>query len=62
MRTGYVAETSPVWGSVHDRLAMSQPLMELTENKSDPKIRSVYMTCFHIAHSLCRILGALSYI
>jgi hypothetical protein len=30
--------------------------------KSGPKIRSVYMTCFHIAYSLCHILGALSYI
>jgi hypothetical protein len=26
------------------------------------KIRSVYMTCFHIAYSLCYISGALSYI
>jgi hypothetical protein len=30
--------------------------------KSGPKIRSVYMTWFHIAYSLCHILGALSYI
>jgi hypothetical protein len=30
--------------------------------KSGPKIDSVYMTCFHIAYSLCHILGALSYI
>jgi hypothetical protein len=30
--------------------------------KSGPNIRSVYMTCFHIACSLCHILGASSYI
>jgi hypothetical protein len=30
--------------------------------KVRPHVRSVYMTCFHIAYSLCHILGALSYI
>jgi hypothetical protein len=52
-------------GSEQDEVGLLTVILlwgEGWRTKSGPKIRSEYMTCFHIAYSLYHILGALSYI